>query len=128
MSEKAKILKMVEDGIVTSDEALKLLEAIEGNDVKIVKKDKVKLKGKKLKIKIFDPDDNTNVDIKIPLSLINLGLNIGTKIKPELKEKMGDIDIDEIIQSAIDDFDEKGSQTIIDIEEDDGTTIKIYIE
>ncbi len=128
MSEKAKILKMVEDGIITSEEALKLLEAIEENNVKVVKNDKSKLKGKKLKIKVFDPSDNTKIDVKIPLSLINLGLNIGTKFKPELKEKLGGIDIDEIIKTAIDDFDENGSQTIIDIEEEDGTTVKIYID
>jgi|LGVF01.1.fsa_nt_gb hypothetical protein len=128
MSEKAKILKMVEDGIITSEEALKLLDAVEENVEQEVKKEKIKLKGKKLKIKVFDPADNTKVDIKIPLSLINLGLTIGTKIKPELKEKIGDIDIDEIIKNAIDDFSETGNQTLVDIEEENGTIVKIYIE
>ena len=128
MSEKIKILKMVEDGIITSEEALKLLDAVEENVEQEVKKEKIKLKGKKLKIKVFDPADNTKVDIKIPLSLINLGLTIGTKIKPELKEKIGDIDIDEIIKNAIDDFSETGNQTLVDIEEENGTIVKIYIE
>ncbi len=128
MSEKIKILKMVEDGVITSEEALKLLDAVEENVEQEVKKEKIKLKGKKLKIKVFDPADNTKVDIKIPLSLINLGLTIGTKIKPELKEKIGDIDIDEIIKNAIDDFSETGNQTLVDIEEENGTIVKIYIE
>ncbi|MBN2259109.1 MAG: hypothetical protein JW702_01040 [Clostridiales bacterium] len=123
-----KILKMIEDKIITAEEGLKLLDAIEDNERYETKREKIKMRGKKLIVKVLDKEENTNVDIKIPLSLVNLGLNIGSKFSPNLKEKMGNVDIDDIIKTAIEDLNEDGNQKIVDIHEENGTTVEIYIE
>lgn len=128
MSEKLKILKMVEDGVISSEEALKLMEAIGEEEVVRVGAKASDYRGKKLKVKVFDPEDNTKVDVKIPLSLVNLGFKIGSKFSPEFQSKVGDLDIEAIIQSALDEFNETGSQTIVDVEQDNGTIVKVIIE
>lgn len=128
MSEKMKILKMVEEGIVTSEEALKLMEAIESETVYKTEGSKKNMRGKKLKVHVIDPDGKKNVDIKIPLSLVNLGFKIGGKFSPEMRNKMGDIDIEQIIQTALDEFNETGTQTIVDIQEENGTIVKVTVE
>ncbi len=128
MSEKLKILKMVEDGVISSEEALKLMEAMEDEPAVNISNKKVDYRGKKLKVKVFDPEENTKVDVKIPLSLVKLGFKIGSKFSPEFQAKIGDIDIEEVIQSALDEFNETGSQTIVDIEQENGTMVKVIIE
>ena len=128
MSEKMKILKMVEDGVISSEEAMKLMEAIEDEETIKAGPRETDYRGKKLKVKVFDPEENTKVDVKIPLSLVNLGFKIGSKFSPDFQSKLGDIDIEEIIQSALDEFNETGSQTIVDIEQDNGTIVKVIIE
>ena len=128
MNEKMKILKMVEEGIVTSEEALKLMEAIEIDTVYKTDVEKPKMRGKKLKVLVIDPDGKKNVDIKIPLSLVNLGFRIGGKFSPELKNKVGDTDIEALIQEALEEFNETGTQTIVDVHEENGTVVKVTVE
>ena len=128
MSERMKILKMVEDGIISSEDAMKLMDAIEQDDSSFRNQEKINVKGKKLKVKVFDPQENKKVDIKIPLSLVNLGLKIGSKFSPDFKEQIGGVDIEELIRSALEEVDGAESQTIVDIEEENGTVVKVSIE
>lgn len=79
MDEKLKILKMLEEGKITSEEAAKLLETIEG------KLQKIEGKARWLKVKVLE-GGTQKVNIKVPLSLIKIAAKIGGKININLPD------------------------------------------
>jgi len=82
-----RILKMLEDGKITSEEATKLLETIEG------KAQKIEGKGRVLKVKVIEGGAQ-RVNIKIPLKLIKtiakIGGNINIDLPDSAKEKLSE--------------------------------------
>jgi hypothetical protein len=87
VDEKMKILKMLEDGKITSEEATKLLEAIED------KSQRIEGKGKLLKVKVIEGGAQ-RINIKIPLKLIKtiakIGGNIDIDLPDSAKEKLSE--------------------------------------
>lgn len=118
--EKLQILKMVEEGKISVEEGLDLLNALEEKET--VKPNK---NVKWIKIKVYDPDDDTKVNVTLPISFVSLGLKLATKFSPDLKETgLDDKDFKEIY-SAI----ESGAiGKIVDIESEDGEKVEIVIE
>lgn len=118
--EKMQILKMIEDGKITSKDGLELLSALEEKeDLPIAKPSKW------LKIKVIDPEDNTKVNVNIPLALVDVGLKMASKFSPELKDSdLKDIDFNEIAELI-----KNGAEgKIIDIESDSGEKVEIVVE
>ena len=118
--EKMQILKMVEEGKVSIEEGLNLLDALEEKEtVKPCKNVKW------IKIKVYDPDDDTKVNVTLPISFVSLGLKLATKFSPDLKETgLDEKDFNEI-NAAI----ESGAVgKIVDIESEDGEKVEIVIE
>ena len=111
MDEKLKILKMLEEGKITSDEAAKLLEIIED------KSPKIEGKARWLKVKVLE-GGTQKINIKVPLSLIRIGAKIGGKININLpdvaKEKLAEKGISlENIEDV-----EKLNQLLIELEKE----------
>ncbi len=118
MSEEIKkVLKMVEEGRISSEEGTKLIEAIKE------KQEKKSLKGKYLRIYVEDDEDRVN--IKIPLALAKWI----TKFIPEKKgtvkigEREVDMPIDDVIEALIEQPDE-----LVSVESEDGSKVIIRIE
>jgi|Deesub1362A_J573_1020465.scaffolds.fasta_scaffold00041_140 hypothetical protein len=110
-----KILKMVEEGKIKAEEAEKILLAILEPEKKISSK-------KFLKIKVYEPNGD-KVNITLPIGLIKFATKFIPKEKMEiLKER--EINIDEILSS----LDEETQGEIVNVEETDGTVVKIWIE
>lgn len=110
-----KILKMVEDGKITSDEASILIEAMRANN-----EIKTTSRAKSIKIYVYDKvNDKKKVDITIPLSIAKSFLKFGLKFAPKDKIQIGDqsldsLDFDEIINSI-----ENGAEgTLVDVDEE----------
>lgn len=121
-NEKLQILKMIEEGKVSSEEGVKLLEALEGTSSKTLAGTP---KAKWIKIKVFDPDDKTNVDVNIPISLINIGLKIANKVAPDFnKYGLDENEIHEIFES----IKAGASGKILDINSENGEKIEIIVE
>lgn len=120
--EKKQILKMVEEGKITVDEGLELLNAL---DERFEIEKTYTNDPKWLKIRVFDPDDDTKVNVNLPLSLISVGMKMSQKFVPELQEAgLGEEDFKEIL-TAIED----GAQgKIIDVESDNGEKVEIVVE
>ncbi len=116
--EKIKILEMIKDGVISSEEGLKLLEAVENkNDEIMMKEDGEKW----IKIRITD-DDNTKVNVNLPFKFVKIGMKIGKKYIPD-NEKLNDIDFDEIIEMV-----EGGAiGKIVEIQEGN-EKVDIYVE
>ena len=118
--EKLQILKMIEEGKITSQGGLELLAALEEKeDLPIAKSSKW------IKIKVLDPRDSTKVNVNIPLALVDVGLKMATKLSPELKNS----DLQGIDFSEIAELIKNGAEgKIVDVESDNGEKIEIIVE
>lgn len=121
-NERLQILKMIEEGKVTSEEGVKLLDALENTSTTTpVEREEAKW----IKIKVFDPDDKTNVDVNIPISLINIGLKIANKVAPDFnKYGLDENEIREIFES----IKAGASGKIVDINSENGEKVEIIVE
>jgi len=126
-SEKMQILKMIEEGKISADEGMQLLQAVESNVEETSPEVSAANTGngtspKRLRVRV-QKDGKETVNIKIPISLVNVGLKIGKKFSPELQESMGNVDMDEIIQMIQD-----GAEGRL-VEVDDGDEhVEIFVE
>lgn len=120
--EKLQILKMIEEGKITSEEGINLLEALDDTyDTSPV----VTNKAKWIKIKVFEPEDKTNVDVTIPISLIDISMKIASKIVPDFS-KYGLSEKD--ISGILDAIKNGASGKIVDIKSENGEIVEIIIE
>jgi hypothetical protein len=129
MSEqKARILRMVEEGKISAEEAVKLLEALGDNGVGQLQVSPVRRPKKFmrfLKIRIFEGDlEKPKVRVAVPVAL----LKIATKFIPEdAKAEINghNIDLDEILQAV----DENTEGKLLEVHDDeDKTRIEIFID
>lgn len=124
-TEKLQILNMVKEGKISTEEGVKLLEALESPTD--ISNNMVYSGGKAkwLKIRVFDPEDATKVNVTIPISLINVGVKLASKFSPEFKEAgLTENDMEEVF-AAIKNGE---SGKIIDVDSEDGTKVEIVIE
>ena len=122
VSERMKILEMVEEGKINTKDAMELLDALERNQELI----KPKTEAKWLKILVRTMDDNPKVNVNIPLSLVDVGLKLAKKFEPKMEESgLDQIDLDEIIEAV-----KNGAEgQIVDVEDEENQTkVKIYVE
>lgn len=129
MDEKMKILTMLEEGILSAEEAMTLMNTLteqEDESVEVTIDSEI-MKGRKIRIKVFDPSENKNFDIKVPIALVKLALRIAGMFSKDLKQRVGDQKIEELARMAIDEIRSSGPQTLVDIEDGDGTIVKISV-
>ncbi|MFW5991814.1 MAG: SHOCT-like domain-containing protein [Halanaerobiaceae bacterium] len=101
--ERMRVLKMVEEGKIGTEEANDLLAALEGNAKEDIKKEEVKARKKKIKIYV-EEKGNEKVNITIPLKLAKLAVKlIPRSAQRELKEQE-DINIKEILDAIEDEL------------------------
>lgn len=131
MNTKEEVLKMVKDGILSIDEATKLLNAMEKNNEVITTNKPIILpedyKKKMLKVYIQGAEGDV-VRINVPVAIVVTGIDIATKFGGvKLNNKsfdMNQIDFEMIkqcIQSGM-------LGEIVNIESSNGDVIKISIE
>ncbi|MBI9051261.1 MAG: hypothetical protein JEZ00_17695 [Anaerolineaceae bacterium] len=127
--ERLKVLKMVSDGIISVEEADKLLEVLNEAGQKEEQFTKNtsseyagKKKGKWVRIVVSDTKSGKQVvNLRLPSKLVSAGAKIGTKFAPELEG----IDTGELMEALNQDVFGK----IIDVvDEKDGEHVEIYVE
>lgn len=120
--EKMMILSMLEEGKITKEEAINLLETLEENTEKNNAKNS---KAKWIRIRVFDSEENTKVNVNLPISLLDAGMKIANKFSPDLKVSgLGEEDLKEIIEEIRNGAEGK----IIDVEEENGQKVEIIVE
>jgi len=127
--ERTKILQMVQEGKITPEEGIQLLDMLEGQDKPEQRSANPPLntrmaggEGKWCRIMVSDLDTGrTKVNVRMPLGLINAGMKMGARFAPEMK----DMDFSEFIQAARDG--EIGRMVEVD-DEDDREHVEIFIE
>lgn len=126
MKEEVKqILKMVEDGKITAEQAVQLMEAGNVSGEARVGSRPAAGKARWLKVRVYDIASNKKkVNVSVPLSLVSTGLKLGIKFGLDRDELKG-FDFDEIIHQI--QAGEEGKLVDV-VDEESGEKVEIYIE
>ena len=123
--ERLQILKMLEEGKITADDAAKLLAAL---DMSVAKEQadatpsQLDNKAKWLRVHVTNQaTGKRKVNVNLPISLVNVGLKMGAKFAPDLDETA----MDEVIEAI-----NSGKQgKIIEMDdEESGERVEIFVE
>ncbi len=118
--EKMQILKMIEEGKITSNEGIELLNALEEREEKSIDIKEAKW----LRVRVNGKDGKQKVNVNIPITLIDIGLKIGTKYHDDLEDQLGGIDLDEIIRAV-----KEGAEgKLVEVEDENGDKIEVFVE
>lgn len=118
--ERMKILKMVEEGKITAEEAAKLLAALSESRKAVKKPTPLGAGGARwLRVRVTDMfSGKAKATVNLPLRMVDAGLNIAAQYAPG-------VNFDELAQAISEGVEGK----IIDvIDEEDGEHVEIYIE
>ncbi|SRR6056297_1129060 len=124
--EKMQILKMVENGQISADEAAQLLDAVGDKDeILNLSKQPSKISGKVLKVRVFEANEEIKVNVNLPLKLVEVLADIGIKFLPVDKYP----DLKKINMEELRNLIEAGIEgKIVDVDSADGTKVEVYIE
>jgi len=129
-----RILKMVEEGRLTAEEAAELLQALREEEPSPRMTAPRRGKRRSLRIKV-DESDGGKVNIKLPLGLVKVFAGNGKleKLIPdEAKAEMAmqGIDVSAFQIDEMIDMVERGEidEKIVDVHAQDGTVVEIYVE
>ncbi|MBA1335000.1 MAG: hypothetical protein HPY66_0622 [Firmicutes bacterium] len=123
--EMMQILRMVEEGKITAEQAAQLIEA--GNIAEEANECGKQPSGraKWLKVRVYDVSTNKKkVNVSIPLSLVSMGLKLGMKFGLD-REELKDFDYDDIIRMI-----EAGEEgKLVDVvDEEKNEKVEVYVE
>lgn len=125
--ERLKVLKMVQEGKITAEEATELLSMLEsasgsrGPKAPVPPAPPVPA-GRWLRVRVTDTDTGkTRVNVRLPLSMVNTGLKMGMRFAPQVEG----LTIDQLS-----DFINSGEiGQIVDVfDEEDGEHVEVFIE
>lgn len=138
MNEKIRILKMVEEGKLTAEQAVELIDALEKNAVEEMAANMQPTSAhpaapagdalyeeKMLRI-IVDGAMGDKVNVQLPVKIIRQILRVTGKL-PIKTEGMQDLDLEALTTSILECLDNEAIGNIVEVEGADGTTVKIFI-
>jgi hypothetical protein len=129
VEERMRILKMVQDGKLTAEEAAQLINAVDSGKGPGQETGPEKppvpgspMAGRWFNVKISNQSDNRKrVNVRLPVSLVRAGIKMGAKFSPEVEN----LDVEELLQ-----FINSGEtgQFIEVFDEEDGDHIQVFID
>lgn len=139
MDEKMRILKMLEDGKVTAEQAMGLLNAmgenaseesagsenVGGTWMDVVTKSDTSYENKMLRI-VVDSPTGDKVNVQLPVKIIRQVLKVTGKL-PIQGEGMQNIDLESLTASVLECLDNETMGNIVDVNAADGTTVRVFI-
>jgi hypothetical protein len=143
---KKKILEMLAENKISADEAYRLLNALEnkGSTSEGTAKSgtAARIKSKYLRVCIFsgseheDSPEGDRVNVRVPMTLIRAGLKFTSLLPPEarvkvngaLHEKGIDFDMRNLKPEDMDELIEALSDLEVDMVNNEGETVKVFVE
>lgn len=122
--ERLQILRMLEQGKVSAEEAAKLLEAVGSPAEGATGRGETRYRNRFLRVHVME-GNKTKVNVNLPLSLARVALNFVPK--DVLKDRGIDelVDLDEIVRLLEEGFEGK----IVDVEDEDSNTrVEVRVE
>ena len=123
--DRMQVLKMVQEGKITPEEAAKLLSALEdGNRPP----GRPAADGKKRWFRVRITDLKTGkrkVNVNIPMGLVDVGMRLGARFGERRVPEMGEIDYKELMEAV-----RSGAEgKLVDIDdEESGDHVEVYVE
>lgn len=139
MEEKLRILKMVEEGTVTAEQAQELLRAMEEPaaepfaepttepnwDVPPIRED-IPYEERMLRI-VVDSNDGDRVRIQFPIKVIKVILETTGKLPIQVSDGPEGVNLGEITDMVLQCLSAESIGNIVDVQSADGDFVKIYI-
>jgi hypothetical protein len=124
--ERLKILKMIQEGIMTAEEGAKLLKALTSSSQK-PRSPRTSIQAgnaRWLRIRVTDmASGKAKVNVNLPLKLVDAGINIAAHFVPE------DIELEGIMTAVNDAIGDNMIGKIVDVVDgEDGEHIEVFIE
>jgi hypothetical protein len=131
--ERAKILQMVAEGIITPEEGEKLLRRLDPSNGGATAEEPSREPAsrsplKYLRVLVNDGDDRVN--IRVPIALIRTGIKLTTLMPERASEHLTEhgIDLSHISEMDGAELMEVLRELEVDVESEDGATIRVFCE
>jgi len=88
VEERMKILTMIQDGTITAEEGMRLLETIEEPQKRTTAHTRPAASGSSrfVRVQVTDTDSGkTRVNVRLPISVVSAGLKMGARFSPEVE-------------------------------------------
>lgn len=125
MDEKLRILKMVEEGTMTAEQAVDLMSAME-LDVSVQSVAKNTYDKKMFRV-IVDSETGDKVNVQFPVGAIKKLLKATGKL-PIPDDCMKDMDLSNIMEAVSECLDEEIEGDFVNIEGADGTVVRVFVD
>lgn len=126
VEERMKVLKLIEDGKINSEEGARLLAALDKSRSRTRRNNRMENEasqgdGRWIRVRVSDTHSGkTHVNMQLPLALVNMGLAVGARFVP---------DIAEINASEIQDALRAGGRgKVLEVMDEDGELVEIFVE
>jgi hypothetical protein len=147
MSEnQKKILEMLSQGKISTDEAYRLLGAVDSEDKRqegaVKTEPEIRGKAKYLRVTVTPQDNHGNsenvdrVNVRVPMSLIRAGIKLTSlipgdamnKVNDALQEKGINFDVRNIKAEDIEELIDALGDLEVDVESSHGEKVKVFVE
>lgn len=131
--ERKRVLEMLANGKITSDEAEQLLEKLEASRAAEEGPNGARTSGsgvpRYLRILMGDTDGD-KVNIRIPLALVRTGIKLSTMVPSKASEKMKEkgIDLSPLSELQDDELMKALEELSVDVDSPDGDNVRIFCE
>lgn len=131
MDEQLQILKMLEEGKITAEQASDLLSAVKtGKETakegfEMVPQENVDYDKRMFRV-IVDSATGDKVNVQLPIAAVRSVLQVTGKI-PALSDKLEGVDLAEVLDTVINCLDAQAIGDIVSVESSTGDFVKIFI-
>ena len=126
MDERLRILKMVEDGTITAEQAAELMKAMGvEEESQVPAKSKAGYDKKMFRI-IVDSVDGDKVNVQFPVGAIKKILKVTGKLPIADKDLQG-VDLEQMMDAISECLDEEIESDFVNVDAADGTTVRVYV-
>lgn len=123
-----RILKMLEEGIITAEEASDLMEALQGTEIQPVPAVEKPYNRRMLRILVDNQSNGDKVTIQFPVGAVKKILKVTGKL-PLPEDQMQGFDLAELMEAINECLDEELDGDIVNVTSSaESTTVRICIE
>ena len=126
MDERLRILKMVEDGTITAEQAAELMKAMGVEEESQVPAKSQAGYDKKMFRIIVDSVDGDKVNVQLPVGAIKKILKVTGKLPIADKDLQG-VDLEQMMEAISECLDEEIEGDFVNVNAADGTTVRVYV-
>ena len=127
MDERLRILKMVEDGTITAEQAAELMKAMGvEEESQVPAKSKAGYDKKMFRI-IVDSVDGDKVNVQFPVGAIKKILKVTGKLPSADKDLQG-VDLEQMMDAISECLDDGLDGDFVNVEAADGSTVKVFVD